>query len=339
MIIMFGNSIYVSDIEDDIILNKDSDIYFTSFHIAEEFNDSFKDKAIRLLEALKRNNKKVIADLSPRGLKALGYDSLEKLVKDYCIDYIRFDFGFSEEEIIEASNYCGIVVNASTIEPSFVKRLKGDVIAIHNYYPRKETGLDWDYFRERNKELKALGIKTGAFIAGDEKKRGPLFEGLPTLEEHRLLKPYVQYCQLRDEVDLILTGDSGLSEYQQKLITESEKNDAIMLPVYINKEYEYLYGKLFTNRPDAPFWLVRVKESREYASAGEKIPAKSYALPRNRGTITIDNEKYLRYSGEIQIMKEDFEADERVNVIGHINEGYENILECISRGKKFIFTK
>ena len=62
-------------------------------------------------------------------------------------------------------------------------------------------------------------------------------------------------------------------------------------------------------------------------------------MPRNRGTITIDNEKYLRYSGEIQIMKENFEADERVNVIGHINEGYESILECISRGKKFIFTK
>ena len=336
---MFGNSIYVSEISDDFILNKDSELYFTSFHIAEEFNDEFRHKALMLLRRIKFENKKVIVDLSPRGLKVLGYEKLRDFVLDYDVDYIRFDFGFTEEEMKDISDCCGIAVNASTSDLETVDRLGSNLIAIHNYYPRKETGLDWQFFRERNKAFRQRGIKVGAFIAGDEKKRGPLHEGLPTLEEHRFLAPYVQYCQLRKQADFIFTGDSGISAYQQELINGTENDGAVRLPVYFKSGFEYLYDQTFTNRPDSPFWMIRARESREYASQGPSVKAKSYSLPRNRGSITMDNEKYLRYSGEIQILREDFATDEKVNVIGNVAEGYIHLLECIGRGDKFRFVK
>ncbi|TKV17243.1 DUF871 domain-containing protein, partial [Citrobacter sp. TBCS-11] len=39
---------------------------------------------------------------------------------------------------------------------------------------------------------------------------------------------------------------------------------------------------------------------------------------RSRGSITIDNCDYGRYMGEIQIVKNDLAADEKVNVVGKI---------------------
>ncbi len=336
---MFGKSVYVSQVNDDLKLDKECQLYFTSFHIAEEFDEDFRDRAFMLLKLIRQNGSKVIVDLSPRGLKALGFSSLRDFVETRNIDYVRFDFGFSEEEIADASRYCGVVINASTADEKFIRKLQGDVIAIHNYYPRRETGLDWAYFRERNEIIRRAGIKVGAFIAGDENLRGPLHEGLPTLESHRCLKPYVQYAQLRKEVDLIITGDTGITHSQQALIYQSERDDILRLPAYINKEYEYLYDTVFTNRPDSPAWLIRIRESREYASAGKTVAAKQYALPRSRGSITIDNEKYLRYSGEIQVMKNDLPVDERVNVIGHVEKDYENLLECIKRNERFMFSK
>ena len=37
-----------------------------------------------------------------------------------------------------------------------------------------------------------------------------------------------------------------------------------------------------------------------------------------KGSITLDNEKYLRYMGEIQLTKYDLPADEKVNVVAKV---------------------
>ena len=49
-----------------------------------------------------------------------------------------------------------------------------------------------------------------AFIPGDGEKRGPLYEGLPTLEKHRNMRPLEAYLELVQEcdVDKVLIGDS-----------------------------------------------------------------------------------------------------------------------------------
>ena len=41
---------------------------------------------------------------------------------------------------------------------------------------------------------------------------------------------------------------------------------------------------------------------------------------RLRGMVTVDNERYGRYSSEVQILLADLEADGRVNCCGQISE-------------------
>lgn len=335
---MFARSIYISQFDDNFKVDENCSTYFTSFHIAEEFNDEFKTKAINILKLLKQNNKIVIVDISPRGLTNLGYEDIKTFIKDFDIDYIRLDYGFSDEETIEISNYCNIAINASTFDLPLVKQLKNKVIAIHNFYPREDTGLDREFFNLKNKQLKENNIEVAAFITGDELLRGPLYKGLPTLEDCRNKVPYIQYLSIVDDVDLVIVSDMGLSDYQNILISLTDNDSIIRVPVVLDNEYSYLYDQIFTNRSDSPNWLIRIIESRQYATAG-KIIEPDNCINRNKGYITIDNKNYLRYSGEIQIMKKDFDKDDRVNVIGKIKDEYIEVLDYIKPNTKFIFVK
>ena len=334
---MFGRSIYLSNFNEDFKIDEKADVYFTSFHIAEEFNDEFEIKAKKLLNTLKDNNKKIIADISPRGIAKLGYKSLSEFVIDQHIDIIRLDYGFEINEMLEVGKHAIVALNASTIDDETIDVLNKNnikIMAIHNFYPRMDTGLDKEYFAERNKSLKEKGVLIGAFITGDENLRGPLFEGLPTLEEHRFTKPYVQYVDLsvRYDVDIILVGDYGISEKQENLIYDYINTNIISIPVNLNC-YNQLLNNVYTNRIDSPKGLIRIEESRAYATQGEIIEPNN-TIERKRGSITIDNKNYLRYSGEVQITREDYKACDRVNVIGKVDDDYINLIDLIKRHGK-----
>lgn len=337
---MFGKSIYLSSFNQskDSITKDPTSIYFTSFHIEEEFNDNFSIKAKELLKFLKSNNKTVIADISPKGLAALKYNSIIDFIKENQIDIIRCDYGFTDDEILEIAKYASIAVNASTLdfELAFkIQELGRDVYAIHNFYPRPETGLDEEFFIKRNQLLKSANIKIAAFISGDINRRGPIFEGLPTLEHHRYLHPYIQFAELyfKYELDLILVGDPSISTYQQNLIMESLSTNLIHIPAAINEQYKYILNKPWTIRSDSPKWIARLEESRTFASAGKTIEPFN-CIDRLRGSITIDNKEYLRYSGEIQIVKENLKLCSKINVIGNIDEDYLPILDLLSGSRK-----
>ena len=51
----------------------------------------------------------------------------------------------------------------------------------------------------------------------------------------------------------------------------------------------------------------------------------------------MDNKRYKRYSGEIQIMRAAHPADERVNVIGELADKYLLLLDNLENGKQFMF--
>ena len=53
------------------------------------------------------------------------------------------------------------------------------------------------------------------------------------------------------------------------------------------------------------------------------------------GTVTIDNEKYGRYMGEIQVTLVDLPKDEKVNTITQIIEKDQTILPLIKAGNQF----
>ncbi|MDO5328577.1 MAG: MupG family TIM beta-alpha barrel fold protein [Coriobacteriia bacterium] len=325
---MLGRSIYLSH-PSIPNLNKD-DYCFISLHMPEDFGSDFKTRALDLISKI---DAKIIADISPAGIKELGYDSFADLAKDKLVWGLRPDYGLSTDEILEASQYTNIVINASVIDNDLVLALYdygSQIYAMHNFYPRPETGLDCEYCKECTDYLHNFDAQVFAFISGDADLRGPIKQGLPSVEAFRDLSPYIQYLFLKKllDIDIVFVGDISLDPKTEKLIQSTEKDGVIRIPAKVPND---LYDKVFTIRPDSNEIVSRLNSDR-----GIKVSPKNN-IERAVGTITMDNDKYLRYSGEIQIVKYELAPDERVNVIGHILDEYLPIIDVCSRNSKIMF--
>ena len=135
-------------------------------------------------------------------------------------------------------------------------------------------------------------------------------------------------------MDEIFLGDPGISDAEVARIRRYCEDGIISVPVALDRKYEHLYNQVFTCRGDSPKWLVRFQESRIYSCQGDVVEPENCA-ERLRGSITIDNHLYGRYSGEIMIVREDLNADPRVNFIGHVPENAWLLMDNICRGQKF----
>jgi len=316
---------------------------FLSLHISEEFDDTYCRRAEEVCKALNEWGCRIIADVSRKTLQQFGCGSLTDLAAHLGLWALRIDYGFTGEEIGEMAEKMPIVINASTVSAADAARIASrgsDVYAMHNFYPRPETGLDEELLTDRTRVLQDAGLKVLAFIPGDTLRRGPLFEGLPTLEEHRNMPPsaaFVDMC-LRFGMDGVFVSDPGISESEVRRIRRFCREDIIEFPAVLAPGYERFYDQVFTCRMDSPKWLIRVLESREYSCRGDAI-APENCVSRNVGSITIDNEKYGRYTGEVQLIRKPLPADERVNVIGHLSEAALALLPCIRGGQKFALVR
>lgn len=337
----FGRSVYISDFDDvrESLGELSPGFLFTSFHISEEFDEAYCGHARDMCRWLADKGFSIIGDVSPKTLERFGCSDAFTFASEMGLSVVRLDYGFSKEEIRSLARRMPVAVNASTPDYRLALEFSKEgakVYAIHNFYPRPETGLDAEYFRRRNQELAAVGVRVLAFIPGDCLFRGPVFAGLPTLERHRGLAPYVCYCSLcvhEPELYGVLTGDGGLSPRQKALIEEYRETGIISVPAVLTPNGSALYERVFTVRPDSPERLARLEESREYGCFGKSI-LPDHCVVRSRGAITLDNLRYARYTGEVQIIRENLPADERVNVIGQVEEGYEELLDCIKGGSK-----
>jgi len=55
--------------------------------------------------------------------------------------------------------------------------------------------------------------------------------------------------------------------------------------------------------------------------------------------VTIDNEGFNRYSGELQIILKDMPSDPRINVVGEVCEDEYVLVKQITSGRKFRFRR
>lgn len=176
-----------------------------------------------------------------------------------------------------------------------------------------------------------------AFIPGDGEKRGPLYEGLPTLEKHRSMRPLQAYLELVQDcaVDKVLIGDiSGSLESVQEISSASGGIIPVRYESFINaSEVLKVVEQVHTNRLDPEARdVIRSVESREE----NKVALQPMnTISRKRGSITIDNELYGRYAGEMQVVVNDLPVDEKVNVVGMVVEEDVPLLPYIGAGKNF----
>ena len=347
MEIKTGISLYLStDIQKNIeVINKASmsgvKFAFTSLNILEENNIDKSDKLYKLIELCSSNDVNLIVDINEYTNSNI-FSNLKNV-------YLRIDDGYSLDEIYELSKKNMIVLNASTITKNDLKYLKNkgidfnNVLALHNYYPKKYTGIGEKYFLEQNEKYNEFGIKTMAFVAGDL-KRGPVFEGLPTLENTREKSFVTSVLKLISlKTDIVLVGDIDLSDENWEYFKYISKG---IVPIRIIDNV--LNDTVFENRIDYSEYLIRSKipksigktrkEFKEYIQKNLKDVKKENGEIK-KGDILLSNENYLRYEGELEIALKNLGLDEKRDIVSRVYDEDIELLDYISIITKFIFWK
>ncbi len=317
---------------------------FSSIHIPENDASLYKERLTNLANIAKDLELNLMVDISQDALQKAGFsfDNLSEL-KSIGITGLRMDYGISSEIIAKASKEITIALNASTLTEDFINELKqhnanfSSFEMWHNYYPREDTGLDNDFFLSMNKSLKEEGFKVVAFVPGDKILRGPIFKGLPTLEDHRQTSTYFGFIDMVNNylVDDVYIGDPQVTFETFKKINNYINTQTISLNCKVIEDDNDIKNFVMCsheNRPDFSKKVIRSANARFL-----KIP---FIKPKNNlertiGSVTIDNASYGRYMGETQICKENLPSDSRVNIIAYVIEEDIPLLSLIKANTKY----
>ncbi|MEK1831659.1 DUF871 domain-containing protein [Priestia megaterium] len=85
-------------------------------------------------------------------------------------------------------------------------------------------------------------------------------------------------------------------------------------------------------RPDVSRDVLRLVDTRSVKS----VPP-FHTVERRMGAITMDNDGYGRYRGEVQIAKTNLPANANVNVIGYVIEEDHELLSLVRPGQNLLF--
>ena len=314
---------------------------FTSMHIPEESGVDYAREARWLMGKLRDAGIGLIVDVGPRTYEKLGCERIEDL-RELGITHIRLDYGFSASQTAELSRTFRIVCNASTVtrEEVHAWRAAGADLtkfsACHNYYPKRLSGLSLDAVRRMNDRLMAFGFETMGFVPGDGELRGPLYEGLPTVEAHRdhagSLALNVLELAMDAGCDSVLVGDIDLSDSSWEVL-RCLSQGYIDTPCTFEPRYEYLRGQIHHDRPDSSALVFRSQESRTTLIPVHSVPVdEGTGEKRPVGTIAVSNSDYGRYEGELEISRVDLPGDRRMNVAGTLDEEARKLLPYVRQG-------
>lgn len=328
--IEFGISIYLStniEMNSEYLLKAkevNSSFVFTTINMPEE-NDELKKDISKVVELCKKNKMKLIVDINANS---------KKYIKDYENVYYRIDDGLSNDEIIALAKNNYVVLNSTTLDEKDLKyfKLKGvdfsKLYSLHNYYPKVYTGVSLKFLKKRNEIYKKYGLKTMAFIPGDL-KRGPIFEGLPTVEEHRYMDILQASLELiANDTDVILLGDLNIKEENWERLKYLLKG---IVPLRINKNI--LKNRIFENRKDYSNYVVRnIKRDVVLDTIVE--------IDKNieKGDILVTDEKGLRYKGDLEIaLKNLNKLNDGRRIVASVIDKDKGLLDYLSIINKFIF--
>lgn len=343
---MLGISVYFRDLNEDYLTNAakaGAKYVFTSLQIPEEDHSQFKQKLPKLVNQCQTLGLELIPDISPVTWQMLGIKEGDfQALKEEGFTALRLDDGFDDFDLVKKLQQdFTILLNASVVTPKYLDEAReagvdiNQIVLTYNFYPHTDTGMGWDAFKRKNWLFKDLGLKTQAFVPGDVLKRFPLYEGLPTVEQHRGLLPYVAAVELIHEanVDDVFIGDSEASIKQLKYIVDYQKDKTMNLECHLLPAYQDLYDQVIEVRKDIPEKIIRLNHKRVPDTAID------HTLTRKKGTIVMQNKLAQRYSGELSLTKVDLPFEARSNVIGFIAPEFVDLLNYIDADTKIILRK
>lgn len=311
------------------------DRLFLSFHIPETDPAAFDRQVAPLLSRARELGLATVGDLVPG--KPVPAD----------LTSLRLDDGFTPEAVAALQrDYPDrtLVLNASAVTEDQLEALQkagvdfAKVEALHNFYPHPHTGISVPYFLKQNALLRRVGIPVGAFVASQAGKRGPLQEGLPTLEQDRHRSVSIGARQLAAlGAGTLFIGDDGPSREELQALCRLEEGVLeLTLEVFQWRPcHDILATHVYETRPEEAEEVIRTANSRALWKDVD-IPE----IPFRRchpGDVTLDNDRYGRYAGELEICKTELPADKRVDVLGRIPAEEQFLLQYLTGGKKFRF--
>ena len=313
---------------------------FTSLHVPEDAGDAYRDKVRWLFKLASDAGIGLIADIGPETCDVVGVRRLEDLA---CMGLAcaRLDYGFSPSEVAHLSDAFRIVFNASTVSREEItawRHAGADLsrfAACHNFYPKPMSGLALADVAATNACLHAYGFETMGFVPGDAELRGPVFEGLPTLEAQRSRRADIALNMLElaygADCDVVMVGDPDLSCAGWEAFTEISQG-YISVGCDIDPAYGCLHGQVHHDRLDSSALVFRSQESRAALRPAGVAQDGSTGKERSRGSIAVSNTGYGRYEGELEIARADLPGDARMNVVGTLDEEGQRLLPFIKRG-------
>lgn len=327
---------------------------FSCLLSVNETKEVITEKFKRINEYAHKNNFEVIVDVSPRVFDELGisYKDLS-FFKEIGADGLRLDAGYSglEESLmtfnpqdlkieINMSNNTNYIDTIMDYMPN-----KENLIACHNFYPHRYSGLNLEHFKACTNRFKKYGLRTAAFITST--KEGtfgpwPVTDGLPTLEMHRELPIEIQAKHLiaLGNIDDIIISNCYPSDEELESIANMKKN-MVTFDIILNEETpeverKILFEEIHFNRGDFSDNLLRSTQSR-VKYKGHKFDLFNAPEIIKRGDIVIESSEYGHYAGEVQIAVQDMKNSGKSNVVGRIREVELFLIDYIKPWQKFSF--
>lgn len=358
-----GISIYplhqsIKDMKDYILLAKKykfTRIFTSLLELEQNKKNEILEKFSTILHFAKDNGFHTTIDINPKIIEFLNIDIKNlKPIYDLGAQALRLDeqlngkdeadMTFNEYGIdieINISNGSSYLENILNFCPS-----KERLLASHNFYPQKLTGLEFEYFKNNTKRANKLGIATSAFITSSFAKTGPwpINDGICTLEMHRNLpiESQAKHLWALGFIDCIFIGNANASEDELKKLSELDK-DIIELKVKLEKnvtkiEQEIIYNFPHFRRGDINKDFIRSTFSRN-TYKNQKILEMNNKSDQKRGDIFIGNDLFKNYKGELHLIINVLSNDKRKNLVAKVDKNELFLLDYIISWKKFKFIK
>lgn len=307
----------------------------------------------RVFKACRELGLEVVVDTNPEVFKKYGASVHDvSFFHDLGVSGIRLDGGFDGlgETLLTYNPYnLKIEFNASNLDGKFESLLAHqpnmeNVIACHNFYPERYTGLGEAFFDEASAYVKRFNVRLAAFVGSQVKDAyGPwkVKEGLVTLEKHRNLPLETQIRQMvahRDIDDIIISNvrpDCDELNAIRKL-NLNQLQFKITLGEISDVEREIIFATMHVNRPDYSADVIRSSLPRMLFKTAS-LPAHDTLDLIPKGSVFINNDQYDRYKGELLIARKDLVNDGQRNVVGTIAAADFDLLPLVSSWTQFSF--
>ena len=306
----------------------------------------------KIISHAKSKGFEIYVDVNPKIFELLGISHTDlSFFKELGVDGIRLDGVFDgdvESELTYNDYGLKIELNASQNTKYLDNILcrkpdKSKLIACHNFYPQRYTGLSEDFYINTSKIFKGAGLRLAAFVTSQVADHGPhvVDDKLPTLESHRDLDIEVQTKHLLalGNIDDVIISNSYASDEELEKVAKAYKPYLILKLEEVDNnlsiEEKHILSLRHFNRGDLNDYLIRSTIGRiEYRD--KSITPRKNDTVLEKGTVYIANDNFGQYKGELVIVKKDVEISlENINIVGKIKKEELFLIDYIDAYTRF----